>query len=264
MTTSMQLSMFEADNEIYDKEQALLNIRKLYAMWKNGKLGGKFMPEDSNPQLKKSQEENYIYFTLPMALNYQRNSYILWEAALKTFNDRSTSYLFYPEQVVERSREYIQRDLLKHKLALQPNKHTDIWITLCNTIVNNLGGCIKNLFKECDYSVENILNEIQIKNKKNYPYLSGNKIANYWLYVMINYTDLVLLDRHKINVAPDTHIIQASQKLGLIDADLSGSVAQKAAVDSWEQILKDTEFSPIDIHTPMWLWSRGGFIPIED
>ncbi len=264
MTISTQLSMFETSNPTYDKGQALSNIRKLYAMWKNGKLGGEFMPEDSNPRLDKSEEINYIYFTLPMALNYQRNSYTLWEAALKTFNDPSTTYLFHPKQVVARPRENIQSDLLKYKLALQPNKHTDIWITICNTIVNTLDGNIKNLFKKCDYCVENILNEIQVVTKKGYPYLSGNKIANYWLYVMINYTDLVLLDRHNISVAPDTHVIQASQKLGLIDASLTGSIAQKEAVTSWEQILKDTEFSPIDIHTPMWLWSRGGFIPIED
>lgn len=37
------------------------------------------MPEDENPALDKSTKENYLYFTLPMALNYQRNSYMLWE-----------------------------------------------------------------------------------------------------------------------------------------------------------------------------------------
>lgn len=251
-------------NETYDKEQALTNIRNLYAMWKNGKLGGEFMPEDSNPHLDKSKDINYIYFTLPMSLNYQRNSYALWKSALQTFNDPSTKYLFQPNLVVQYPRERIQRDLLKYKLALQPNKHTDIWITICNTIVYHLDGSIKNLFNKCNYSVVNILNEIQVKNKKGYPYLSGKKIANYWLYVMINYTDLVLIDRYHISVAPDTHVIQASQKLGLIDASLSGNAAQKAAEDSWKEILRDTEFSPIDIHTPMWLWSRGNFIPIEE
>ena len=119
------------------------------------------------------------------------------------------------------------------------------------------------MFKKCNYSVESILNEIQVINKKQYPYLSGNKIANYWLYVMINYTDLELIDRYNISVAPDTHVIQASQKLGLIDASLTGNIAQKEAVASWKEVLAGTEFSPIDIHTPMWLWSRGGFIPIE-
>lgn len=50
-------------------------------MWKEGKLGGEFMPEDSNPNLSKASNENFLYFTLPLVLNYQRNSYKLWESA---------------------------------------------------------------------------------------------------------------------------------------------------------------------------------------
>ncbi len=46
-------------------------------MYKRGELGGEIMPEDSNPHLNKDSLENYLYFTLPMALNYQRNSYTL-------------------------------------------------------------------------------------------------------------------------------------------------------------------------------------------
>lgn len=59
------------------KKEILEKVEKLYRMWRNGELGGEVMPEDANPGLDKSSLENYLYFTLPMALNYQRNSYIL-------------------------------------------------------------------------------------------------------------------------------------------------------------------------------------------
>ena len=59
-------------------------VYRLMQMWKDGRLGGEVMPEDANPHLEKSSCENYLYFTLPMALNYQRNSYMLWESALQT------------------------------------------------------------------------------------------------------------------------------------------------------------------------------------
>ena len=52
------------------------------------------MPEDSNPNLTKASKENFIYFTLPMALNYQRNSYTLWQSALKTWKDKETIKVF--------------------------------------------------------------------------------------------------------------------------------------------------------------------------
>ena len=61
-----------------------VHINKVYALlgaYKSGKLGGEKMPEDENPDLEKSSKENFMYFTLPMSLNYQRNSYVLWECA---------------------------------------------------------------------------------------------------------------------------------------------------------------------------------------
>ena len=70
-----------------NKEEIIKNVDKLINMHKKGLLGGEKMPEDANPNLDKNSLENYIYFTLPMALNYQRNSYKLWESALNTYND---------------------------------------------------------------------------------------------------------------------------------------------------------------------------------
>lgn len=74
---------------MYNKEEVLQKVDILYNMWKKGSLGGEVMPEDTNPHLDKSSVENYLYFTLPMALNYQRNSYKLWESALNTYNERN-------------------------------------------------------------------------------------------------------------------------------------------------------------------------------
>ncbi len=67
----------------------------LLEAFKSGKLGQTVMPEDSNPGFSDKESEMRIaYFTLPMALNYQRDSYKLWEAALKTFNDPETRFVF--------------------------------------------------------------------------------------------------------------------------------------------------------------------------
>ena len=57
-------------------------VYKLKELYDKGLLGGELLPEDNNPNLDKSSLENIIYFTLPMALNYQRNSYTLWESVL--------------------------------------------------------------------------------------------------------------------------------------------------------------------------------------
>lgn len=238
------------------------DINKVYALidsYKQGKLGGEKMPEDENPALDKSSKENYLYFTLPMALNYQRNSYTLWECANKTYKDIDTANVFDANAVVAMDEQQLREKLLKYKVALQPNKQPIIWRTICETIENDYSGDIRLLFSENDYSVKRI-KEYIAKNKKKFPYLGGNKICNYWLYVMEQYTDVKFVDRENITVAPDTHVIQASEKLGVISTkEVAQSNVQEIVANRWQEILKGTDLVPIDVHTPMWLWSRGKF-----
>ena len=39
---------------------------------------------------------------------------------------------------------------------------------------------------------------------------------------------------------------------------------QDIVIEAWKELLKDTPYKPIDIHTPLWLWSRSGFIPLDE
>lgn len=241
------------------KQDILENVRRLYKMWKNGELGGEFMPEDSNPHLKKSSKENYHYFTLPMALNYQRNSYKLWESALLTYNDSETRFVFDIDEVLNHSEEEVRIALTKYKVALQQNKQTEIWIKLCKTIKEKFNGDIRNLLRVCEYDVNKIRNYIQVEHKKNFPYLSGNKLCNYWMFVLYQYTDIKFKNLQDLTVAPDTHVIKATRKLNLItEEELNKTDIQMIVIRRWNELLDGTEFKPIDIHTPLWLWGRKG------
>jgi hypothetical protein len=245
-------------------EAILSDVLLLRAMHARGELGGAHMPEDANPGLPIGSEENYRYFTLPMALNYQRDSYKLWQAAKATAEDKETAFVFDPDFVATRtSEESLRSALLKHKLALQPVKHTDTWLRLCCAMSSLLGGELKSLFALCDNSVPALVEYVRLKNKSSFPYLSGEKICNYWLYVIDSYTDAALKDRDALNVAPDTHVIQASIRLGLISPDDAKQVETRQLVSAaWARLLKGSGIAPIDVHTPLWLWSRGGFIEI--
>ena len=249
---------------MYNREEILQEIDVLYEMWKKGKLGGEVMPEDANPHLDKSSEENYLYFTLPMALNYQRNSYKLWESALKTYNDEETKFVFSPKICIEKSFEEVQYALTKYKVALQKQKQTEIWLSLCKTFVELYDGDIRKLFDLLNNNVDRIRNFIQKENKKKFPYLSGTKICNYWLYVIYQYTDRKYKDIEHSTVAPDTHVVQATHKLGIInDEELNRNDVQLIVVNRWNELFKETKYKPIDIHTPLWLWSRNGFREVE-
>ena len=242
------------------KEQKLKKIENLYNAYREGKLGGEFMPEDENPNLEKSSKENFNYFTLPMALNYQRNSYKLWESAKKTYIDPETNFIFNTKDVINSSFEDVQRALIKYRLALQKDKQTQIWIKLCNTIENILNGDIRNLFKINNFDVNKIRKYMQIDHKKDFPYLSGNKLCNYWMYVIYQYTNINYINREALTIAPDIHVLRSSVKLEIItQKEFESSNAQILCINNWNEILKGTKFAPIDIHTPLWLWGRSGF-----
>lgn len=235
------------------------DVLKLLQLYKDGKLGGDKMPEDENPGLSIDSRENALYFTLPMSLNYQRNSYNLWESANKTFQDTATADCFYPEKVAEMPIDELRQCLLKYRVALQPNKQPVIWQTICATVHREFDNDIRNLFIRENFKVCDIKHYIG-RNKASFPYLVGNKILNYWLYVMEQYANVKFADRENITVAPDTHVIQASQKLGLIqDRELSRPDIQNIVSARWQGILSGMGYCPIDIHTPLWLWSHGKF-----
>ncbi len=243
-----------------NKKEILDKVDKLIIMYKNGELGGEVMPEDANPHFEKSSLKNYLYFTLPMALNYQRNSYVLWESALKTYNDVETRFVFNPKMCLEKSFEEVQYALTKYKVALQKQKQTEIWLTLCNTFVEMFDGDIRELFDKLDNDVNKIRDFIQKENKKKFPYLSGTKICNYWMYVIYQYTDRKYKNIECLTVAPDTHVCKATYKLGIItDDEFNSSNVQQIVIDKWQELLNNTKYKPIDIHTPLWLWSRNGF-----
>lgn len=245
-------------------EKILNSVYKLRAMHKKGALGGEVMPEDANPALPKDSKENYHYFTLPMALNYQRNSYTLWRAAAQTYNDIDTREVFYPSKVLEMDHQTLRSLLTTYKVAIQKEKHTAIWKTICQTICSCLDDDMRNLFIKNNGHIPDILNYVQVVNKRGFPYLSGPKICNYWLYVIEQYTDAVFTEREALTIAPDTHVIQASIRLGLVDPQKQEKPELRDIVsDAWKNVLDGTGILPIDIHTPLWLWSRGGFIPIK-
>lgn len=105
-----------------DENRKTSLLDNLVIAYKQGFLGGEKMPEDENPKLDKASKENYMYFTLPMALNYQRNSYVLWECANRMYADLNAQKVFDSKEVCDMSEELLRKYLVEHKVALQPNK----------------------------------------------------------------------------------------------------------------------------------------------
>src|SRR5260221_8854917 len=153
-----------------NKDEVLAKVKNLHKIFHEGKIPT--LPHhEVNPGFDKASRENYLYFTLPPTLNFQSSSPAMWPSALKTYEDEETRYLFFPEEVVKRSREEIQSAIIKHKLGLQRNKHTDIWSAIGQPLYDHYQSDPRNILKEGDFDAGRILQTIQKEKKKLFPYL---------------------------------------------------------------------------------------------
>lgn len=244
----------ESDTEIVSKCKILLNA------YHSGKLGYMKMPEDTNPDFSEEEKElRLTYFTLPMSLNYQRDSYSLWKSVLKTFNDPETKIIFNLQSSANLSKEQLRNLLTKYKVALQPNKHIATWQKIAKTIFENWGS-IGNLLKFADYDFLKLKDIVQKQFKKDFPYLSGPKIFNYWSFIIQEYGKVKLKNSEFIEIAPDTHITKCSVILGVITKEDSETFSKEKISEKWRELLHGTGINPIDMHPPLWFWSRNNFI----
>ncbi|MGM0883438.1 MAG: hypothetical protein ACQEXQ_20680 [Bacillota bacterium] len=242
----------------------LENVKLLIQMHSEGRLGGEVMPEDALIGVV-PEDDLLNVLTLGMSLNYQRNSYTLWQSIAQAYLDHSFRWIFNPLAASESDLDDLRNALLHHRVALQPNRHPEIWKSVSQGIAQSSSrGDVLGLIESVRFDIAALKTIMQIKRKSEFPYLSGPKIFNYWLYVLETYTGVLWKSRELITVAPDTHILQATVKLGLCSSEvLNGSVDDRQAVaEAWEKALFGSGLAPIDVHTPLWLWSRAGFPPL--
>ncbi len=239
-----------------NKKEVLEKVKTLLQLFRNGEIKTLAVHE-VHPDLSMGSRDNYLYFTLPVCINFQRSSPTMWKSALATYEDSQTNYLFYPEKTIGVSREQIQKDLMKHKLALQLNKHTDIWRTISKTLHDLFHDDPREIIALAENDVVKLLYILQISHKKYFPFLSGPKLSNYWPFILSEYSDIQLINPYEISIIPDTHVIKSTIQLGLAEKD----VTSLEVVKIWKELLQGSGISPVEVHPVLWNWSRDNFNP---
>ncbi len=239
-TTSVQLARVKALLELF-RQNAIPTLAQ----------------HEVNPGLPLGSRENYLYFTLPVCINFQRSSPAMWAAALATWQDEATRYVFFPELLARAAPEQIRADLVKHKLALQPNKHVLIWTTIAASLRQFYANDPRQLLQEADYDAGTLITLLQTTYRKRFPYLSGPKLSNYWPYILSHFTDAQFKNAHQISIIPDTHVLQSSAKLGLVVPGATPLQVEAA----WRELLKNSGITPAEVHPVLWNWSRNNFLP---
>jgi hypothetical protein len=234
----------------------LEKVKKLLTLYEQG-LIPTLAQHEVNPGLEPGSRENYLYFTLPVCINFQRSSPAMWAAALATWSDKTTRYVFFPERLAEAPLEQIRADLVKNKLALQPNKHTLIWTTIARTLHDYYEDDPRKIIEEVGSDAGKLIALLQKTHRKRFPYLSGPKLSNYWPFILSLYTDVQFKNAQEISIIPDTHVLQSSVQLGVTPLGSTSLQVETA----WKELLKDSGINPSQVHPVLWNWSRNKFQP---
>lgn len=236
-----------------DRRRVLQLVSAVKTAFDAGRLGP--VVHEVHPDVPESSSVRRLYFTLAPALNYQRRSEGLWAAALRTFEDPETRFVFDPGTVNARRGDF-PTALTKHGLAVQPVKQVDIWLRLLDSLKTKYGSDPLNLFQAEDFDVARIKARVR-SERAQFPYLSGPKLLNYWLYMIVLFTDVPLMNRERISIIPDTHVRRASVRLGLCTERETSD--PELVATSWEDLLRGTGLTPMELHAPLWRWGRLGF-----
>jgi hypothetical protein len=237
-------------------EDMLDKVQKLLSYYDQG-LIPTLAQHEVNPGLPRGSRENYLYFTLPVCINFQRSSPAMWASALKTYEDETTRYVFFPEQLAQADPDQVRADLTKHGLALQPNKHVLIWTTIARTLHEFYADDPRVLIAEAHRDAGELINLLQVTHRKRFPYLSGPKLSNYWPFILSLYTDAQFRSPESISIIPDTHVLQSSVHLGLVPAGATPLQVEAA----WKTLLAGSGINPSRVHPVLWNWSRNRFQP---
>ncbi|MGI8426325.1 MAG: hypothetical protein ACR2M4_06945 [Actinomycetota bacterium] len=239
-------------------DDLLYKLAILQAAYKAGLLGNTV--HELYPDIAPDSRLRFLYFTLAPALNYQRKSESLWRAALATYEDPETSFVFDPLNL-HRGVDQYRNALTRHGLALQPSRQTSIWFTISTTLATGFRSDPRELLQACDYDVL-VVKALISQRHRSFPYLSGPKLLNYWLYMLSTFTSTQLRNREEISVVPDIHVTRATIALGLADDDsLCGPVDVERR---WRTFLAGSSIAACDLHAPLWRWARSGFPDIAE
>lgn len=231
----------------------------LIVAYRNGGLGNCELPEDDSPTFAAGETETkLVYFTLPMALNYRRNSTQLWQAAHATYDDTETRNIFSIPQAASLSLDDLRAQLLKYRTAMQPTRHTLTWSTIARTIYKEWG-TVTQLLETANYDFLALKELVQTTHRKGLPYLAGPKLFNYWCFILAAKCDVALGNKEFIDIAVDSHVLKCSIKLGVVTPAEASKMSTTAIADRWRERLAGSHIAPTDLNVPLWFWSRNGF-----
>ena len=231
----------------------------------DGIYAGSYEPELILPKgTKQGSYEQLMFYTLTVAIDYQRSASDLWDAGRRTMEDEKSRWVFYPKEVAKRSFEELVENLAKYKLSKKTNRDAKIWQTICLSLLELFEGNPRKLFEKYDYDALQIFNAMRSQYGKKFPYLAGStgtsKILSLWIRILHEAAKIEFKNLNQIPMPIDIHTARATITTGCLVGDFKGSfnVLVEMAKSAWVEACQGTKFYPLRLDEALWNLSRNG------
>jgi len=231
--------------------------------YKKGIFGVRQTPEFTLPKGMKAGSRAHLRFvTICAPLSYIRNADELHKAARETYEDESTRFLFYPKQVLKKTKEEVYEALVKHGLGKRIHRETDSFIIpLSQNLAYLFDGDPYNMFQHFDFDARVIYEEMRGEFANWFPYISGIKVISFYLREVSTLGfKFKLKNLDKIPIPVDVNLSRATIKLGCVTGRFEGWVedANNVIRDYWSEVCKGEKFYPLQLDQPLWLLGKHG------
>jgi len=238
-----------------------------------GIFGHNTMPEDVKPDTIKwgsevpgaSKYEYLMFITMVVSIDYMRNANRLWESGRMTFDDESTKWLFFPNEVVKHNIEDVKKAMQKHKLSQRPTKDSNIWFKVAESLNKIYEDDPLNIVKEANSDASMIYSKkFDRTYKKNFPSFTGNKIYPLWIRMLKDNLNINLNNLDKVPLPVDVHVARSTFTTGVIRGEYEGSFNKISPLvdevwrDAIYQLNDDDLFYTLQLDEPLWHLSKYG------
>ncbi len=238
---------------------------------RTGIFEGAELPESRPPaRAAPGSYERVMFYTLTVAIDYQRKASDLWDSARKTMDDESVQWVFHPGTVSKKTPQELVEALSKHKLSKKTNKDADIWRTICLSFLELFDGDPRKLFEKYDHDARQIFDVMRNKYGKKFPYLAGStgtsKILSLWIRIMHKEAQIPFKRLELVPIPIDIHTARATITSGCIAGDFEGSFVELAEIakKAWMEACDNSGYYPLQLDEALWNLGRFGCSNIAD
>ena len=216
-----------------------------------GIFGKNVMPEDlmwgsdlTGIDVMTGSYDHLMFITMVVSIDYMRDANKLWEAGRETMENDETRWLFQPETVKDKTLDEIISAMKKNKLSQKHNKDADIWKRVSASFDSLYDANPMNLINECEQDALKIYEKkYDLRFKKDFPSLSGNKIFPLWIRMLHDNIGINLKNLERIPIPVDVHIARATFTTGCLWGEYTGTIEEISSKidDAWKKIIRDIE-----------------------